>query len=157
MRTESDMDLRGDGLDLDEGDGVREMPTKDLLTEFFDQAKVLLKEEVQLAKIEVRREAKRAGVSAGLMGGGTVLLHTGLLCFAGFLVALLALALPIWAAALIVTVLFVGGGAALALAGKKKLKQVDLKPEETIKTLKEDQEWLRSMMHGGTSRTRATV
>ncbi len=83
-----------------------------------------------------------------------MLLHTCLLCFAAFLIGLLSLWLPIWAAALIITGVFAVVGAAFVLGGVARLKKVDLKPEETIETLKEDQEWLRKMMRAETSNTR---
>lgn len=167
MRSTEDMELEGrlDGRRVDgtrdpldaEGAEYREMPTKELLASLFGQGKVLLQEEVRLAKAELRTEVKKVTASAGAVGGGAVLLHTGLLVFSGFLVALLDLFMPLWAAALVVSVLLLGVGAFLALGGIKKLKTANLKPEETIETLKEDKEWLRRTMHAGTSNKRATA
>jgi hypothetical protein len=156
MRRSDDMELDG-RQDLGCEDGYSDLPTKELLGSLFEQGKILLKEEVRLAKAEVRTEAKRAAASAGAIGAGGILLHTGLLVFAGFLVIALDLLLPLWAAALIVAVVLLGAGAFLAKGGVAKLKKVDLKPEQTLETLKEDKEWLTSVMRGGTSKTRATA
>ncbi len=147
-----------DEMESDHGQpGYQQMPTKDLLASLFEQGKVLLKEEVRLAKEELRTEAKQVGASAGAVGGGAVLLHTGALVFAGFLVAVLNLFLPLWAAALLVSALLIGVGAFLARGGVNKLKKTNLKPEETLQTLKEDKEWLRRTMHAGTSQRRVTA
>lgn len=146
----------GNGHELD-GSDVREVPTKDLLTSLFEQGKVLVQEEVRLAKSEMRAEVKKVTASAGAVGGGALLLLTGWLVFSAFLVVLLDLFLPLWAAALIVSVLFLGVGAAMAMAGIKKLKNANLKPTETIETLREDKEWLRKTMRAATSNTRATA
>src|SRR6185503_15732085 len=60
--------------------------------------------------------------------------------------AALALVLPAWAAALIVA-----GGLLLlavpaALIGIRRLKKPPLKPEETVRTVKEDVEWARAQL-----------
>ncbi|MDQ3265648.1 MAG: phage holin family protein [Myxococcota bacterium] len=151
MRTTED-------VEFDRGEpGYQQMPTKELLASLFEQGKVLLKEEVRLAKEELRTEAKQVGASAGAVGGGAVLLHTGALVFAGCLVAALNLVLPLWAAALLVSALLIGVGALVARGGVNKLKKTNLKPEETLQTLKEDKEWLRRTMHAGTSQRRVTA
>jgi putative superfamily III holin-X len=62
-----------------------------------------------------------------------------------FLIYLLKLALPLWAAALIVTVVYGVVGAALAMAGKKKLDEARSPvPEQTVESVKEDVQWLRT-------------
>jgi len=148
----------GDGYGADPAcEDVEGLPTKELLSGLFEQGKILVREEVSLAKAELRGEVKRVTASAGAVAGGGLLLHTGLLVFSAFLVLLLNLWLPAWAAALIVAAALLGGGAFLVKGGLTKLKQVDLKPEQTIQTLKEDKEWLQKTIRGGTSNTRATA
>lgn len=161
IATKAPVDVRrktnGDGRLHHDAADVSERPTKDLLSELFAQGKVLIQEEARLAKAEVRAEVKKVTASAGAIGGGALLLVTGWLVFSAFLVALLALVLPVWASALIVSVVFLGVGAALAMAGIKKIKDANLKPTETIETLREDKEWLRKTMRAATSNTRATA
>jgi VIT1/CCC1 family predicted Fe2+/Mn2+ transporter len=121
--------------------------TSDLISAFFDQAKRLVREEVKLAKSEIREEAAQAGKGAGMLGGGAWLLHVGGLAFGAFLMGLLAIWLPFWASALIVSVLFLGVGALVANAGRTAIKKVSLKPEQTTQTLKEDKAWINETMH----------
>ena len=101
--------------------------TKDLST--------LMRQELELAKVEMKAEAKKAGQGAGMFGAAG---------FAGYMVALflsialmwaLASAIPTGWAALIVAVLWGIVGAVAFVMGKKKFQQVNPKPERTVDTL----------------------
>ena len=136
------------------GDGTSERAFGSLVGEFFDQGKRLIRAEVALAKTELRQELTKAKAGAVLVGAGAVLLFLGGIAFMLFACAALATVLPWWAATLIVTVLFLGIGAGIAMAGIKSLKQVHA-PNQTIQTLKEDSQWasrtfqsVKSQMHG---------
>ena len=136
------------------GDGMSGRAFGSLLGEFFDQGKRLIRAEVALAKTELRQEVVKVKAGGVLVGAGGLLLFIGALTFAAFACVLLDLVLPLWAATLIVTVLFLGIGAGVAMAGIKSLKQVHA-PNQTIQTLKEDSQWasrtfqsVKSQMHG---------
>ena len=101
--------------------------TKDLST--------LMRQELELAKVEMKAEAKKAGQGAGMFGAAG---------FAGYMVALflsialmwaLASAIPTGWAALIVAVLWGIVGAVAFVMGRKKFQQVNPKPERTVDTL----------------------
>lgn len=126
----------------------------ELFSEFLEQARRLLRAEVTLARAELRAEAKKASAGAGLLAGGGVVLLLGALTFVAFLVAALATALPVWASALIVAVVLLAIGGAVAWAGLGRLKRIH-GPQRTIQTLKEDGQWasrtahsMKSQMHG---------
>jgi hypothetical protein len=136
-------------------DDVRTLPTKELIAGLMEQGRFLIKEEIRLAKTEIRSEAKVAGASAGAIGAGGVIAHTGWLVLAAAVVILLNLVMPLWAAALLVAVAFIVVGGVLAKGGITKLKRVNLKPEETVQTLQEDKQWLKETMRGATSRAHA--
>ena len=54
------------------------------------------------------------------------------------------MALPEWASALIVTVVWGAIAAVLALQGREKLREVGTAvPEKTVETVKEDVQWLK--------------
>ncbi|MCS7482972.1 phage holin family protein [Umezawaea endophytica] len=115
----------------------------DLVGELANDLSRLMRQELELAKAEIREEASKAGKAAGMLGAAG---------FAGYLtVVLLSFALAFglayvvglaWAT-LIVAVLWGIAGAVLYSAGRSKLKTVSPKPERTIDTLKEDAEWAR--------------
>jgi uncharacterized membrane protein YqjE len=106
---------------------------------------VLVRKELELARAELSEKAKTAGVGAGMLSGSAI---SGLLTL-GSLTALLiiaiALVLPAWLSALIVTVMWGIVTAILALSGKKKLQDATpLVPQQTIQNVKEDVEWAQT-------------
>lgn len=135
--------------DADDGRGFGQ-----LFSEFMEQGRRLVRAEVTLARAELKSEAKKASAGAGLLAGGGVVLLLGALTFVAFLVAALATVMPVWASALIVAVLLLAVGGAVAFAGIGKLKRIH-GPQRTIQTLKEDGQWasrtahsMKSQMHG---------
>lgn len=125
-------------IDLDarnETKGVGE-----LIGEIAEDLSNLVRQEIALAKAEVKQEAGKAGGAAGMLGGAGV---AGLLVtiFASLtLMFALDAIMPIGWAALIVTVIWAGVGAFLYLRGRDKLRTVKA-PTQTIETLKEDARW----------------
>jgi len=103
--------------------------TKDLST--------LMRQELDLAKAEMKVEAKKAGQGAGMFGAAGL---------AG-LMAVIFLSIALWWAlshlvghswsALIVAVLWGIIGAVAFTLGKKKFQQVNPKPERTVETLQQ--------------------
>jgi hypothetical protein len=103
----------------------------------------LFRQEVALAKAELKEEAAKAGKAGGMLAGAG---------FAGYMVAvLLSLALvfalgavmPLGWAALIVAVVWAVIGGVLYAVGRKRLGSVDPVPRQTVETLKEDAQWVR--------------
>lgn len=121
----------------------RERSTGELLSEVTSDLQVLFRQEVELAKAEIKEEGTKAGKAAGMFGGAG---------FAGYMVllflslaAMFALASVMdegWAA-LIVAALWGIAGAVLYQKGRAKMRTVSPKPEQTVQTLKEDAEWAR--------------
>ncbi|WP_307659216.1 phage holin family protein [Streptomyces sp. V1I1] len=103
----------------------------------------LFRQEVELAKTEIREEATKAGKAAGMFGGAG---------FAGYMVALfLSLAAVFglsnvmdaaWSA-LIITAVWAAIAAVLYAMGRTRMREVSPKPEQTVETLKEDAQWAR--------------
>ena len=104
----------------------------------------LFRQEVELAKAELKQEASKAGKAAGFLGvaGFAGYLAVVLLSFA--LVFALANVMDAGWAALIVAVLWGIVGAVLFVSGRNKLKSVDPVPHRTVDTLKEDAQWLKN-------------
>lgn len=117
--------------------------TGQLLARISGDASRLLQQEAELARIEIRDEAAKAGKAAGMFGGAGLAAHMVLLF--GSLAAVFGLAHvldPAWAA-LIVTGIWLLVGLALYASGRVRLRRVPSKPERTVETLKENAEWLR--------------
>lgn len=149
-RSDGASDVRDFSTDsADDGRGFGQ-----LFSEFMEQGRRLVRAEVTLARSELKAEAKKASAGAGLLAAGGVVLLLGALTFVAFLVAVLATVMPVWASALIVAVLLLAAGGAVAFAGLGKLKRIH-GPQRTIQTLKEDGQWasrtahsMKSQMHG---------
>ena len=131
----------GNGMKVE----ARDQGLGDLVRELSGQLSTLVRQEVELAKTELTEKGKKAGIGAGLLGGAAI----AALLMLGTLTALLILALdtamPAWAAALIVMLIWAAVAAALALIGRSKLREVGKPmPEKTVETVKEDVQWLKS-------------
>lgn len=128
-------------------DELREQSIGELFGRLSQQMSALVRQEVELAKVELREKGKRAGAGAGLIGGGGLL---GLGAFAALtttVILVLATFLHAWLAALIVTVVYAAGAAALAMTGKKRVQAVGSPmPAQTIETLKEDAQWAKTQL-----------
>ena len=107
----------------------------------------IVRDEVQLARTEFVEKARYARTAGGAFAAAAL---TGLLsavCIAAGCVAALALALPVWLAALMVGILLGAIAGAAYSTGARRLKNVDLTPRQTVETLKEDVEWVRRRAH----------
>lgn len=126
-------------------DDLREEGIGDLLKRLSLETTTLVKQELELAKVEMTQKGKRAGLGAGLLGGAGVAGLLALGCLSACLIALLATAMDTWLAALIITVVWAAIAGVLALQGREKVQEATPpKPEQTIETLKEDAEWAKT-------------
>jgi len=123
---------------------LREQSTGDLVKQLTQQVSTLVRQEVELAKVEMTDKGKKAGVGIGMFGGAGVAALLGLGALTAFLILVLDLVMPAWAAALIVGVIWAAVAGVLALQGREKVKEVGTPlPEETTESVKEDVEWLK--------------
>ncbi|MEV0624931.1 phage holin family protein [Nonomuraea wenchangensis] len=116
-----------------------------LVGEIGEDISKLFRQEVALAKAEIRQEATKAGKAAGLLGG------------AGFAASMTALLLTLavmfglgnvmdlgWAAFIVAVIWAIAAGV-LYTTGRTRMREVEPKPEQTIETLKEDAQWARDL------------
>lgn len=116
----------------------------DLLRQLSSDTATLVRQEVQLARAELSETGKKAGKSAA--GFGTAAIF-GLGAFGALtttLIAVIALALPVWVAALIVTVVYAIVAFVGAQSGKKALTDAAPTVPQTVATVKEDVEAVRA-------------
>lgn len=104
----------------------------------------LIRQEMDLAKTEMKQEVAKAGKGAGLLGGAGLAGWFLLLFLSLTVMFALDEVMPIWAAALVVTLVWGVGAAALALTGKKAIQEANPQLPETQQTLKEDVQWARA-------------
>ncbi|GAA3993835.1 phage holin family protein [Thermobifida alba] len=135
---------------------VREPERRDeslgeLLSTAMGDLQKLFRQEVNLAKAELREEGVKAGKAAGMLAGAAVagLLFLVLASFA--LVYALANVMDAGWAALIVAALWAIAAAVLAVLGRNRMREVSPKPEQTVETLKEDAQWAKHPTRSGTT------
>lgn len=104
----------------------------------------LMRKEVELAKVEMKEEARAAGKAGGLLGAGAFTAYLAAL-FVSFTVAwLLDEWIPRPLAFFIVAVIYGVAAWLLITKGRERLKTVHPVPEQTIQTLKEDAQWAKT-------------
>ncbi len=108
-----------------------------LLSDVSRDLSTLMRQEMELAKAEIKAEVSKAGKGAGMLGGAG---------FAGYMLVFflscaawwgLANVMDVGWAAVIVALVWGAIGAVLAVTGRSTLKRVNPKPERTLETAKE--------------------
>lgn len=131
QRTESATVPTAAGLD------VGNTSVGDLVGQVTRDMSMLMRQELALAKAEVKQEITKSGKAAGMYGGAG---------FAGYMVLLFASIAVWWGlanvmdqgwAALIVTAIWAVIGGVLYAMGRRRAREIHPKPEQTVETVKE--------------------
>ncbi len=122
----------------------------ELFSELTQETTTLVRQEVNLAKVEMSDKASRAGKHVGVLAAGGAVAYAGLLAILAGVIALLNNVMPLWLSALLVGLVVAVVGYLLVKRGLDALKREDFAPRETMETLKEDKEWAKDQ----TDRTR---
>ena len=115
-----------------------------LVKGILEDLRQLIRDEIALARVEVREQAGRAKLAAGALGAAAVALAFG----CTFLLVAIAVGVadlldwPVWAGFLAVALLLTVGGMVMLSTGRKRLRSVHAVPEQTVQTLKENSEWI---------------
>ncbi|MFD0559607.1 putative superfamily III holin-X [Stackebrandtia endophytica] len=113
--------------------------TAELVQRAIDQLSRLIRDELALARAELRFKAKRAASGAGLFSGAALFGFFAVGCLVTAAVLALALVLPGWAAALIVAGGLLLIALILALVGRSNVKRASQPlPQEAMDGLKAD-------------------
>lgn len=123
---------------------LKEKPLGELLKQLSQETATLVRQEIELAKAEVAKTGKKAGLGAGLVGAAGIAGFLALGALTAFLILVLDLFLPAWLAALIVALVLGAAAALLGLRGKEKVKEAAPPAPQTVETVKEDIEWAKN-------------
>jgi hypothetical protein len=135
--TPGEPDLRANAVASQAGRDVGNASVGELLGEVTRDLSTLMRQELALAKAEVRQEAVKAGKAGGMLAGAG---------FAGYMVLLfascavwwgLATVLPIGTSAFLVAVIWAIAGGVLFVMGRKRMSEINPKPERTVETVSE--------------------
>jgi hypothetical protein len=132
-----------------EHDDISNASVGELIGDVSRDLSTLMRQELELAKAELKAEAAKTGKAVGMLGGAG---------FAGYL-AVLFLSLALWAglsnvmdagwAALIVALIWGVIAGVLYVTGRGTMRTVQPKPERTVETVREVPGALKG--HGGES------
>jgi len=123
---------------------LNELPVGELVQRMSQQTASLVRQELQLAQVEMKEKGKRAGLGAGMFGGAGVFALYGVGALIASLILVLATFLEAWIAAGIVTVVLFAIAGVLALTGKKEIEQATpAAPEQAIESTKQDVDELK--------------
>ena len=129
----------------------REQSIGELVKDLASETSTLVRQEIDLAKAEMTERGKRAGKGAGMLAAAALvgLLAAGALT--ACLIAVLDLAMATWLAALIVTVVLSAIAGALAMTGRKQIREAAPPvPEQAIDSVKEDVQWAKTRTRSAT-------
>ena len=116
----------------------------ELMRDLSQQSTELIRQEIELAKAELRAKGKSAGVGAGMFGAAGLIALFGVGALTACLVLALATAMDAWLAALIVAVVYLVAAGVAALVGKGKVQEATPPaPEQAIASTKEDVRWTK--------------
>ena len=117
---------------------LQQRPAAELVKDLSTQVSTLVRQELELAKVELTEKGKQAGIGAGMFGGAGVLALYGVGALVATAILALSTAVAGWLAALIVAVVLFAVGGVLALLGKARAKKASPPMPETVATVKED-------------------
>ena len=124
---------------------LRDRPIGEIASELTRDLSLLVRQELELAKVEMTEKGKTAVPGLEMLGaaGAAGLMAAGALTACAVLV--LAIFLPSWLAALVVGVVLAGVAYVLVVRGKEQVGKAGAPiPEQTIETVKEDVEWAKT-------------
>ena len=122
----------------------REPSIGELFSQLSNDASRLIQQELALAKAELRETATMLARDAAKFAVAAVLGLLGALAATAFLIiGLGALLDNYWASALLVTIVYLAVAGLLARSAAKEIKTRGVKPEETLRTLREDADWAK--------------
>jgi uncharacterized membrane protein YqjE len=125
----------------------QERSVGELFGELATETSTLVRQEIHLATRELSQKATHAGrYSVRVLAGATLGL-VALMTLVGAIVLVVAYAIPLWASALTVAVVLAAIAYGLARSGVNAIKRTDLRPTETIASLKEDKTWTTNLLH----------
>ncbi len=110
----------------------------ELLSDVTTEIATLFRKEVELARVETSEQVSRAAKAGGMLGAAAVIGFLDLILFAFAAAWALSEVVPEGVAFLIVAIVFAIVAGVLAMAGKKRIANINPVPNQTVQTVKAD-------------------
>ncbi len=119
----------------------------DLFTELANESSALIRQEVALAQVEITQKATEVGINIGyLVVGGSIAFIAVQAILAAVIIGLGILIGSYWISALIVGIVIAIVAYFMVSSALESLKKMQLTPQQTVETLKEDVEWVKEQV-----------
>jgi hypothetical protein len=116
----------------------------ELLTDLINHMSTLVRTEIELARAEMSQKISKTVKDVATMAIGGSILFAGFLALLATAVIVLGKWMPLWVSALIVSLVALTVGAVMLFAAKNRLSKRDMKPSQTIISLKENKAWIKN-------------
>ena len=122
-----------------------------LVRGIFMDLRTLIREELAMARVEIRQQAGRARAAAFALGIAAAALACGgiFLLVAAAAAAADVLEWPLWTGFLVISLVLGLVGLATLVSGRRQLRGMRAVPHETISTVKENSEWIVKRLSSG--------
>lgn len=116
-----------------------------LLGGIINDAKDLMVQQLKMTKLEVQEDLRKTKTAAISLGIGVGVVALGSILLSLMLVHMLAAvtAIPLWGSYGIVGGVFAAIGGILLASGKNKVEEIDVVPQRTVETVKENARWIK--------------
>jgi|SRR5688572_5274734 len=131
---------------MNEARRIEERPLGELFSDLVTETTTLVRNEVALAKVEITHKATKVGRNIGSLVVGGAIAYAALLAIGAAVILLLARVMPAWIAAGVVGLIVAGVAWLMISKAITELQQMDLKPQETVESLKEDAQWIKDQI-----------
>jgi len=118
----------------------------DLFSELAAETGTLVRQEVALAQAEISSKATRVGKQVGYLAVGGAIGYAAMLAIMAAIIIGLSAFIPAWLAALLVGAVVGAVSFFLISSAIERLKNTNLKPEESVESIKEDAQWLKNQL-----------
>ncbi|MCA1579247.1 MAG: phage holin family protein [Acidobacteria bacterium] len=125
---------------------IEERPLSELFSDLVTETSNLVRNEVALARVELTDKASKIGKNVGSLVIGGAVAYAGVLAIGAAVIMLLSRVMPDWLAALVVGLIVVCVAWLMISKAITALKKVELKPEATVESVKEDAQWIKDQI-----------
>lgn len=127
-----------------QGAGTNPGSLGETVTGILEDLQHIVRDEVQLAKSELKEDAGQMGKAGGMIAGAGILGFTGFIFLMLGVTHLLNRKMQMWLSAGLVGIALVTLAGILGTTGRSQMQSAQLMPKQTIESVKEDANWVRS-------------
>ena len=126
----------------------REKPAGELVRQLSEQVSLLVRDELKMARLELSRKGKQAGLGAGMFGVSGLGALYGVACLLAAAIIAISGEVRAWLAALIVGLALLAASGVAALAGRGRLRRATPPvPGQAVEGARADVGEVRERMH----------